>query len=54
MPLTDEQKHAEARKRGYPSAVFLPASIYRMAEQQGYDMTLYVVTKPLPNIERRA
>jgi len=48
MPPTDDEKHAEARKRGYPHAVFLPPSLYRLAEQAGYDMMLYVEQKPIP------
>jgi hypothetical protein len=46
--MTDEEKHAFARKIGYPHAVFLPRSLYLKAERAGYDMSVYVMVKPIP------
>lgn len=48
--MTDDEKHSWCHERGYPSAVFLPESLYRIAERQGYDMRYYVITKPIPII----
>ena len=46
--MTDAEKHVWCQKRGYPSAVFLPESLYWKAERQGYDMRYYVIVKPIP------
>ena len=51
-PTTDNQKHEFCRKRGYPSAVFLPEWLYRAAESEGYDMRFYVILRPIPLLER--
>jgi hypothetical protein len=46
--VTDAEKHEWCRKRGYPHAVFLPRSLYKEAERQGYDMRYFVIQKLLP------
>lgn len=46
--MTDDEKHEWCRKRGAPSALFLPEPLYREAERQGYDMRYYVIQKPIP------
>jgi hypothetical protein len=45
---TDDEKHAFCRQRGYPSAVFVPSSLYDAAEKQGIDMRYYVKQRPIP------
>lgn len=47
-PVTDVEKHAFVQRRGYPHAVFLPATLYAAAEKAGYDMRYYVINKPIP------
>ena len=46
--MSDKEKHERMRKRGYPSAIFLPENLYRRAEAEGIDMTPYVILKPIP------
>ena len=52
-PLTDEEKHAWCRRRGYPSAVFLPPALYDAAEREGYDMRYHVKQQPIPLIKEK-
>ena len=47
--MTDDEKHKWCRKRGYPSAVFLPVSLYRKAEREGCDMRYYVIVQQIPD-----
>lgn len=51
-PVTDEEKHAWCQKRGYPHALFLPASLYAQAERNGGDMRWYVIQKPMPHMTK--
>lgn len=46
--MTDDEKHAWARKRGYPHAVFLTKHQYEAAADAGLDMNNYVIQKPIP------
>lgn len=48
--VTDDEKHEWCRKRGYPSAVFLPPSLFDAAEKSGYDMRWYVKQQKIPAI----
>jgi hypothetical protein len=46
--LSEAEKHAKAlRELGF-HAIFLPASLYAMAAQAGYDMTRYVIQRAIP------
>lgn len=45
--MTDSEKHERARKMGYPHAVFLPQSLYELAERSGINMDFYVIQKPI-------
>jgi hypothetical protein len=45
--VTNAEKHEWCQKRGYPSAVFLPPSLYDKAEKEGYDMRWYVKQQPI-------
>jgi hypothetical protein len=49
--MTDEEKHAEARRRGLPHATILYPSLYDEAERQGYDMSVCVKQKPIPLVD---
>lgn len=46
--MTDAEKHEWCRKRGYPSAVFLPPSLFDAAEKEGHDMRWFVKQRPIP------
>jgi hypothetical protein len=45
--MTDEEKHAWCKPRNGMGAVFVPEALYRAAEELGYDMRWYVMTKPI-------
>lgn len=48
--MTDAEKHAWCKKRTGFCATFVSPVLYAAAEQAGYDMRWYVVTKPMPTL----
>jgi hypothetical protein len=52
--MTDDQKHKYARLTTGFDALFLPPALYKIVEEQGYDMRAFVVAKPIPQSLDRA
>lgn len=50
--MTDAEKHAWCKQRTGFFATFVSPVLYAAAEQAGYDMRWYVVTKPMPTLEK--
>jgi aspartate/glutamate racemase len=49
--LSAAEKHAKALYETGAQAIFLPATLYAMAEKAGVDMTRYVIQHMLPTSE---